>query len=67
MLFRSVNLTLQGGVKAEQLRVVALEGLNSRRTEQPLLGLDVLGKLRWQQRDGVLRIELGNPSPATAR
>ncbi len=57
----SVNLALQGGVTAQQLRVVALEGLNDRRTEQPLLGMDVLGKLRWQQRDGVLRIELGGP------
>ncbi len=54
----SVDLVLQGGVRAQQLRVVALEGLNDRRTEQPLLGMDVLGKLRWQQRDGVLRIEL---------
>jgi aspartyl protease family protein len=63
----SVNLALQGGVQAQQLRVVALEGLNSRRTEQPLLGMDVLGKLRWQQRDGVLRIELSKPSNASAR
>jgi aspartyl protease family protein len=54
----SVSLALQGGVQVQQLRVVALEGLNDRRTEQPLLGMDVLGKLRWQQRDGVLRIEL---------
>jgi aspartyl protease family protein len=60
----SVNLALQGGVSAQQLRVVALEGLNDRRTEQPLLGMDVLGKLRWQQRDGVLRIELGTPKAA---
>jgi aspartyl protease family protein len=60
----SVNLTLQGGVTAQQLRVVALEGLNSRRAEQPLLGMDVLGKLRWQQRDGVLRIELGAQTSA---
>jgi aspartyl protease family protein len=60
----SVNLALQGGVSAQQLRVVALEGLNDRRTEQPLLGMDVLGKLRWQQRDGVLRIELGAPTSA---
>jgi aspartyl protease family protein len=60
----SVNLALQGGVTAQQLRVVALEGLNSRRAEQPLLGMDVLGKLRWQQRDGVLRIELGGPMQA---
>ena len=67
----SVNLTLQGGVRAEQLRVVALEGLNytrgDRRTEQPLLGMDVLGKLRWQQRDGVLRIELNNTSAEPLR
>ena len=62
----SVDLALQGGVQAAQLRVVALEGLNSRRTEQPLLGMDVLGKLRWQQRDGVLRIELNNPSSPSA-
>ena len=63
----SVNLALQGGVRADQLRVVALEGLNSRSTEQPLLGMDVLGKLRWQQRDGVLRIELSNAPAAPSR
>jgi hypothetical protein len=28
-----------------------------------LLGMDVLGRLRWQQRDGVLRIDLGNSTP----
>ena len=63
----SVNLALQGGVRADQLRVVALEGLNNRREEQPLLGMDVLGKLRWQQRDGVLRIELNNAPAAPSR
>ena len=63
----SVNLALQGGVRADQLRVVALEGLNSRSTEQPLLGMDVLGKLHWQQRDGVLRIELNNDPAAPSR
>ena len=63
----SVNLALQGGVRADQLRVVALEGLNNRREEQPLLGMDVLGKLRWQQRDGVLRIELSNAPAAPSR
>ena len=63
----SVNLALQGGVRADQLRVVALEGLNNRREEQPLLGMDVLGKLRWQQRDGVLRIELNNDPAAPSR
>ena len=27
--------------------------------EAPLLGMDVLGRLHWQQRDGALRIDLG--------
>ena len=26
--------------------------------EAPLLGMDVLGRLRWQQQDGALRIDL---------
>ena len=50
-----VDLVLQGGVSAQRLRVVALRGLD----ERPLLGMDVLGRLRWQQGDGVLRIDLG--------
>ena len=49
-----VDLALQGGVQAQRLRVVALPGLDDR----PLLGMDVLGRLRWQQGDGVLRIRL---------
>lgn len=48
------DLALLGGVGASRLRVVALPGLG----ERPLLGMDVLGRLRWQQRDGVLRIDL---------
>ena len=48
------DLELQGGVHVQRLRVVALPGLGA----NPLLGMDVLGKLRWQQRDAVLRIEL---------
>ena len=51
------DVLLQGGVNAQRLRVVALKGLDDR----PLLGMDVLGRLRWQQQDGVLRIELGTP------
>lgn len=47
------DIALQGGVRAERLRIVALPGLG----EQPLLGMNVLGRLRWQQHDGVLRIE----------
>ncbi len=50
----SADLTLQGGVSAQRLRIVALPGLS----ERPLLGMDVLGRLKWQQGDGVLRFEL---------
>ena len=50
------DVLLKGGVAARRLRMVALPGLEDR----PLLGMDVLGRLRWQQRDGVLRIELGS-------
>jgi aspartyl protease family protein len=48
------DVTLQGGVRAERLRVVALPTLD----ERPLLGMDVLGRLHWQQRNGVLTIDL---------
>lgn len=47
------DLELQGGVSAERLRMVALPGLAA-----PLLGMDVLGRLRWQQGEGLLRIDL---------
>jgi aspartyl protease family protein len=47
------DIELRGGVRVDRLRVVALPQLDDR----PLLGMDVLGKLRWQQRDAVLRIE----------
>ena len=52
------DLVLHGGVRVDRLNMVALPGLG----EHPLLGMDVLGKLRWQQRDAVLRIE-PNSSP----
>ena len=52
------DLVLQGGVSVKRLRVVALPGLDGR----PLLGMDVLGRLRWQQRNGVLRIDLRGAS-----
>ena len=52
------DLVLEGGVRAERLRMVALPNL-----ESPLLGMDVLGRLQWQQRDGALRIELGTRAP----
>ena len=48
------DLQLDGGVRAERLPIVALPALDDR----PLLGMDVLGRLQWQQRDGVLRIEI---------
>jgi aspartyl protease family protein len=52
-----VDLELQGGMAAQRLRVVALEGLD----DHPLLGMDVLGRLRLEQRGGVLRIEPAAP------
>ena len=54
------DVVLRGGVRAERLRVVALPALD----ERPLLGMDVLGRLRWQQRDGVLRIDLRAALPS---
>ena len=55
------DLVLDGGVRAERLRMVALP-----RLEAPLLGMDVLGRLHWQQRDGALRIDLGTGGAAAA-
>lgn len=46
------TLTLQGGVVAEQLRVGVLPQL-----EVPLLGMDVISKMRVSQHDGVLTLE----------
>ena len=48
------DLALQGGVRVDRLRLVALPALG----ERPLLGMDVLGRLQWQQVDGRLRIDL---------
>jgi aspartyl protease family protein len=50
------DLVLQGGVRVDRLRIVALPALQA-----PLLGMDVLGRLRWRQADGVLTIDLGTP------
>ena len=47
------DLQLDGGVRADRLRIVALPALAA-----PLLGMDVLGRLRLQQSDGVLRVDL---------
>lgn len=48
------DISLRGGLEVQRLRVAALPGLNDR----PLLGMDLLGRLHWQQTDGVLRIDL---------
>ncbi|HZE90149.1 MAG TPA: retropepsin-like aspartic protease [Rhizobacter sp.] len=52
------NLSLNGGVKVERMHIAALRGLDD---EQPLLGMDVLSKLRWQQHQGVMSIDLRAP------
>ncbi len=46
------DIALDGGVRAERLVVVALPLAGG----HPLLGMDLLGRLRWQQRDGLLEI-----------
>jgi aspartyl protease family protein len=46
------ELQLQGGVQVERLPITVLPALGS-----PLLGMDVLGRLRFSQTDGVLRIQ----------
>ena len=48
------DVNLQGGLRAERLPMAALPDLHA-----PLLGMDVLGRLRWQQSEGVMRVELG--------
>lgn len=47
------DLALEGGVRAERLRIAALPRLTA-----PLLGMDVLGRLQWRQSEGVLRVDL---------
>ena len=47
------DLQLDGGVRVDRLRIAALPALAA-----PLLGMDVLGRLRLQQSDGVLRVDL---------
>jgi aspartyl protease family protein len=46
------DVSLQGGVVAERLRVAVLPRLDA-----PLLGMDVISKLRLSQSDGVLTLE----------
>jgi aspartyl protease family protein len=47
------DIALQGGIAAERLRVAVLPRLDA-----PLLGMDVISKLRLAQRDGVLTLEV---------
>lgn len=46
------DIALRGGVEAKNLRVAVLP-----RLEAPLLGMDVISKLRLTQSDGVLTLE----------
>jgi aspartyl protease family protein len=48
------ELQLDGGVVAQRLPVTVLPALAA-----PLLGMDVLGRMRFTQSDGVLRLEPG--------
>ena len=47
------DVALQGGVSAERLRVAVLPQL-----EAPLLGMDIISKLRLSQAGGVMTLEL---------
>jgi aspartyl protease family protein len=47
------DIVLQGGVAAERLRVAVLPRLSA-----PLLGMDIIAKLRLSQSDGVLTLEV---------
>lgn len=47
-----VDLELEGGLQARALRVTVLPQLQA-----PLLGMDILGRLRFSQSDGILRLQ----------
>lgn len=47
-----IDLALDGGIELRALQVAVLPQLKA-----PLLGMDVLGRLHWSQRQGVLRLE----------
>lgn len=54
-----VALALEGGVRVAALPVTVLPGLST-----PLLGMDVLSRLQFQQSDGELRLQLPRGSRA---
>ena len=56
------DLALAGGVRVTRARMVALPAL-----ESPLLGMDVLGRLPWQQRNNMLVFDLRPDAPASGR
>ncbi|UUX96294.1 TIGR02281 family clan AA aspartic protease [Aquabacterium sp. J223] len=51
------DLDLDGGLAVQRLRLIALDGLGERGAVA-ILGMDVLGRLRWEQSEGRLRIDL---------
>lgn len=51
------NIALEGGVRATGVRVAVLPGL-----EAPLLGMDLLSRLHWTQRGGILRFTPASPA-----
>jgi aspartyl protease family protein len=53
------DIALDGGVHASALRVTVLP-----RLQAPLLGMDILSRMRFVQHEGLLRIETG---PASSR
>ena len=50
------TLQLQGGVRVDRLAITVLPTLGS-----PLLGMDVLGRMKFSQDGGVLRLRLAGP------
>jgi aspartyl protease family protein len=48
------DIVLDGDVRADRLRVMVLPAL-----EAPLLGMDLLSKMRWVQQGGTLRVGPG--------
>lgn len=48
------DVSLRGGLDIERLRLAAMPELHT-----PLIGMDVMGRLRWQHEGGVLRVDLG--------
>ena len=48
------DIALDGEVRADRLRVMVLPAL-----ESPLLGMDILSRMRWSQQGGTLRVQPG--------